>query len=281
MRSGLVLLLVLVISMAVCAQQSASFDSRMSAALSGMKSANLATKEKTFDDVMTLISEEQHQAPMTGQADAFATFFAHHPDQAEPVKLGLIELLDSANNLFVSGKNATPGTYTEDDTEHYARIIDAVSSLDDERAIPALVGAMTTGGMAQRGLLKYGDKALGPVLEQLRNPDNLVRASALGLSVALLERSNDLKSRKRAVEIVRLALADPSSVVRGHAVREIDCLGQRQEFVPILERIASTDPEKLLGKASDGGDGDEFYPVRYDARQVLRDIQTNSTCKPQ
>jgi hypothetical protein len=140
---------------------------------------------------------------------------------------------------------------------------------------------MTTGGMAQRGLLKYGEKALGPVLEQLKNPDALVRASALGLSVALLERSNDPKSPERAVEIIRQGLADSASVVRGHAVREIDCLDQRQEFVPILKRIAITDPEKLLGKASDGGDGDEFYPVRYDARQVLRDIQTNTMCKPQ
>jgi len=281
MRSGLVLLLVLATSLAVCAQQLASFDSKMSAALSGMKSANLTAKEKAFDEVMALISEEQHQAPIMGQADAFATFFARHPDQAEPLKLGLIELLRSANGLFVSGKNAAPGIYTEDDTEHYARIVDAVSSLDDERAIPALVGAMTTGGMAQRGLVKYGDKALGPVLEQLKNPDALVRASALGLSVTLLERSNDPKSRERAVEIIRQGLADSASVVRGHAVREIDCLDQRQEFVPILKRIAITDPEKILGKASDGGDGDGFYPVRYDARQVLRDIQTNTMCKPQ
>jgi hypothetical protein len=57
-----------------------------------------------------------------------------------------------------------------------------VSSLNDDRAIPALVGAMTTGGMAQRGVLKYGDKALTSVMEQLKSSDALVRASALGMA---------------------------------------------------------------------------------------------------
>ena len=53
---------------------------------------------------------------------------------------------------------------------------------------------------------------------------------------------------------------------------------------PILEGIAKTDPEKFRGKALDGGDGDEFYPVfypvRYDARRVLRDTQDNTVSEP-
>ena len=154
-------------------------------------------------------------------------------------------------------------------------MIDIVSSLNDERSIPALVGAMTTGGMAHRGLLKYGDKALGPVMEELNNQDPLVRATALGLSITLLERRNDPTSRKRILELVRSALADPASVVRSHAVREIGCLDERQEFVPILEQISKDDPEKFPRKAPDGSDADGFYPVRYDAGQVLRDIQNN------
>ncbi|HXY23038.1 MAG TPA: HEAT repeat domain-containing protein [Candidatus Acidoferrum sp.] len=255
--------------------------STVSVALTRMQSKNLRTREAGFDELMTaLASDEGGQAQPPDTAEVLTRFFSGHPSQAEQVKVGLIRLLEKENKTFITDKSVPPGSYTEDDSEYYASVIDAVSSLNDDRTIPALVGAMTTGGMAQRGLLKYGDKALGPVLEQLKNPDALVRASALGMSITLLEARNDPESHKRTVDLIRSALADSASVVRAHAVREIGCLNERQEFVPTLENIAKTDPEKFPGKALDGGDGEEFYPVRYDAQRVLRDIQSNKTCRP-
>jgi len=252
----------------------------LSEALRGMQSKDLSTWERAFDDLMGLMSEEQHRASASAPADALANFFAQHPDQADRIKLALIQLLKSANDLFIFTKDPETKPYTENDTEHYANLITAVASLQDERAIPALAGAITTGGIATRGLLKYGDKALGPVLEQLNNPNALVRSSALAVSVTLLRRKGDPTSQKRAADLVRSALTDSSSVVRRQAVREISCLDNRQEFLPILEQISKTDPEKRPGKALDGGDADAFYPVRYDARQVLRDIQNNKVCAP-
>ena len=242
-----------------------------------MKNQDLSTREAAFHDMMSLISEQQLQASASGQADAAASFSARHPDQADRVKLGLIQLLNLEDETFIKGK---PGTLTEEDGEYYAELIETVSSLDDERAIPALVGAMTTGGVAQRGLVKYGDKALGPVTEQLKNPDALVRATALGMTTTLLGRHNDFASRSRISDLVRSFLKDSDLVVRGHAVNSITCLDDRQNFIPTLEKIARTDPDKLPGKALDGGDGEEFYPVRYDARRVLRDIQNNKACTP-
>ncbi|HLZ13420.1 MAG TPA: HEAT repeat domain-containing protein [Candidatus Acidoferrum sp.] len=282
MRFIISLVAALTISLAVCAQQpaSASLDYKVMDILARMKGDTLSVREQAFDDMMSLITRDQHQASLSGSAGAFANFFAHHPDQADRIKMALIELLDSSNNLFVAEQNAASENYTEEDSEHYAQLIDAVSSLDDERAIPALLGAITTGGMAQRGLLKYGDKALSPVMEQLKNPNGLVRATALGLSVKLLERRNDPTSHERAKDLIRLSLTDSDSVVRSNAVRALGCLSERKEFVPILEKIAKTDPQKLAGKARDGVDGNEFYPVRYDARQVLRDIQANKSCSP-
>ena len=280
MRTISCLFLVLAISTLTGAQRLTSLDSRVSDILGRMKGQDLATREAAFGEMMALISEEDRPAGSSGQSHAMTVFLAQHPNQADSIKLGLIELLGSENDLFVLGKNAAPDTYTEEDGEYHAGLITAVSSLDDERAIPALVGAMTTGGIAQRGILKYGDKALEPVLEQLKNPDGLVRATALGLSFSLLKRQNDPASLKRVTDLVRSSLTDPDTVVRRRAVREIDCLADRQEYVPTLEKIAKTDPEKRLGKALDGGDGEEFYPVRYDARRVLRDIQNNKSCTP-
>ena len=95
------------------------------------------------------------------------------------------------------------------------------------------------------------------------------------MSVRLLKGRNDPTSRKQILELVRSALA-----VRSHAIREIDCLDERQEFIPVLEKIATDDPEKFPRKAPDGGVGNDFYPVRYDGRRVLRDIQNNKSCEP-
>jgi HEAT repeat protein len=240
------------------------------------------TKKVAFDELMAaLASDEPDRSHSQGAIGALNKFIARHPDQADPVKLGLIHLLSKENHFFIEGKNSPPDPYADDEISgHYSELIDAVSSLNDERAIPALVGAMTTGGMAQRGLLKYGDKALGPVLKQLKNPDALVRATALDVSVTILARNNDAASRAQAQSLIQGFLKDPAPVVRREAVREVDCFVDRQDFIPLLEQIASTDPHKLPGRADDGGDGDEFYPVRADARRVLQDIKINKACKP-
>lgn len=254
------------------APQTATLDSRVSHILALLKNEDLSTREEAFADTMSLISEERVGVSKT---DVFSAFSARHPDQAARVKLGLIQLLQREDGVFVKGK---PATLEEEDGEYYAELIDIVASFDDQRAIAPLVGAMTTGGMAQGGLLKYGDKALGPVMEQLNNPDGLVRATALDITTALLAKHNDSASRGRVRDLIRSFLKDPDLVVRGDAVRQISCLDDRQDFVPVLEQFAKTDRDKLPGKALDGGDGDEFYPVRADARAVLRHIKNNQAC---
>lgn len=78
--------------------------------------------------------------------------------------------------------------------------------------------------------------------------------------------------------MLRSALSDPDAVVRGHAVEEIACLDDRKDFVPILEKLAKTDPVHWKGREDDGVDGDQFYPVRLYARRSLREIQNNEQC---
>jgi hypothetical protein len=266
------------------AQQTVPPDSsKMSDILARMKNGDLHAQKLAFDDLMARINSETPRptgsAKIETRPAALRSFFAQHPDQADPVKVGLIQLLLEEDGYFVINKNPPPDPHEEDDIgEHYAELIEVVASLEDQRAIPALVGAMTTGGMAQRGLFKYGDTALEPVMDQLKSPDALVRATALGMSIALLQKHDDPPSKTRIRDLIRSSLTDPEPVVRSQAVRETTCLDNRQDFVPMLQQIAKTDPWKLPGKADDGGDGEEFYPVRFDARRVLRDIQNNKTC---
>jgi hypothetical protein len=244
-----------------------------------MNGSDLHTREAALDDMMTLIRAGQKQTAEVDHAADLARFFKEHPEQADRTKLGLIQLL-KADNADLQGENTPPGTYTGGDMEHYAEVVHIVSSLNDERAIPVLVDAMATGGMAQQAIFQYGDKALAPVLEQLKSSDPLVQASALRMSFALLAKRGDPAARAQIRELILSYVKAPSGASRRMAVQEIGCLEDRQNFVPLLKEIAKTDPQKFSGKALDGGDGNEFYPVRYDARRVLRDIQNKEGCRP-
>jgi hypothetical protein len=276
MRNSLLLFIAgLVLPAVLLAQAAPSGTDQLSSILARMKDRGLRKREAAFNDMMALISDRQNQATEPDRTAALTSFFKQHPEQADRIKLGLIQLLKSDNADFQGG---APGTYTEDDTNHYAEVVNVVSSLNDERAIPALVGAMATGGMAQQAIFDYGDKALAPVLQQLKSSDALVQSQALMMSFELLAERGDAASQAKIRELILAYVKAPLEPSRRIAVKEIDCLEDRQNFVPLLEEIAKTDPEKRPGKALDGGDADGFYPVRADARRALRHIKNNQAC---
>jgi hypothetical protein len=277
MRFVLCVCSALMLSMQATAQQAASLDSKVSAIVDRMNGNDLHAREAAFNDMMALVHIGPKQTTEPDHAADLARFFKEHPEQTERVKLGLIKLLKADNSDF-QGESTPPGTYTEEDTEHYAELVNTVSSLRDERAMPALVGAMATGGMAQQAIFQYGDKALAPVLEQLKSSDPLAQASALRMSFALLAKRDDPAALAQIRELILAYVKAPSGAARRIAVQEIDCLDDRQNFVPLLGEIAKTDPQKFPGKALDGEDSDGFYPVRADARRVLRHIQNNKPC---
>lgn len=286
MRLVICLCSALMLSTQVSAQSPPALDSKVADILARMGGNDLHNREAAFHDMTALIHEGRKGAAESDQAAAFARFFKEHPEQADKVKVGLIELL-KADNADFQAANVPPGTYTEQDMEHYAKVVNVASSLNDERAIPALVNAMSTGGMAQQAILQSGDKALGPVLEQLKHQpdlnsasDVLAQASALEMSFALLSKRDDPSSQAQTKELILSYVKAPSGATRRIAVQEIGCLEDRDSFVPLLQEIAKTDPQKFPGRAFDGVDTDGFYPVRYDARRVLRDIKSNGGCRP-
>jgi hypothetical protein len=280
MRNGFLLFIVGLALAGVSAQTAPSGNEQLSNILARMKDNDLHTHLTAFNDLLTYASAESlHSAKPKSPSEILNAFLARHPDKADQVKLSLIQLLTEENHSFIETKNPPPDSDANDDVgEYYAELVDTVSSLNDDRAIPALVGAMTTGGMAQRGVLKYGDKALTSVMEQLKSSDALVRASALAMATGILEQKKEAASHALVISLIQSSLKDPGAVVRSQAVQEIDCLDERQDFIPVLQEIVKNDPDKLPGKALDGGDGGQFYPVRADARQVLRHIENNESC---
>lgn len=273
------LILVLVVSSGVGAQQEKLRSGKLASILNRMRSTDLKTREVAFYDLYGFWSEGIDESQYTGelgiplQRDVLNEFFVLHPDESERVKLGLIRLLKTENN---ASKIAAIGSRDEDDGEYVFALTQAVSALSDERAIQALVGAIPHSGV---DLLQYGDRALGPVLARRGSPDALVRTISLELAERILRMKNNAVSRAREADLVRSSLKDSSPVVREAAARETVCLENARDFVPALEQLAKNDPANFgPGKADDGGDGDEFYPVRAEARRALREIQNNKGC---
>ncbi|MBZ5634841.1 MAG: hypothetical protein LAO55_17100 [Acidobacteriia bacterium] len=268
MRSILWLCIAIVaIPIADFAQQSEPLDSRVTAVLARMASSDRGTRNSAFDDLVGVITEGQQLGFDPEYSSLLAAFLARNPEQADRVKLGLINLL-KADNVDTT----LPAGYTaEDNSEHYAAAIDLVSSLNDDRAIPALVGALGTGGMATGGVIKYGEKALGPVLSALNNPNLLVRSAAVGTAVTILRIKNDVASQDQILGLIRTAIHDREFLIRSAALYQIDNLTDQkefapalQEFVPALEEMAQRDPFVLQRETR--------YPLRDRAKKLLDKI---------
>jgi hypothetical protein len=251
----------LIATFGASAQDATTFNNRVTGALQRMAASDLSERESGFDDLMSFIGDN------SGGATSLPDFLGHHRDLADRITLALIKLLNGYNYLFVNDPNP-PGTYTEDDSEEYAAAIQVVGELDDERAIPALVGAMTSGSIAHAGILKYGLTALGPVCAELTNQDPLIRYNAVGVGVTILEEDHSAKSHAQALDIIRTALEDLHFVVRSMALEMIEKLSDRAQFSSALQDMANHDPHIMEqpGKAP-------VYPLRNQAAVLLQKIK--------
>jgi len=226
-----------------------------------MADSALSEREAGFDALMALIGDS------SDAATSLPGFLAHHQDLADQITLGLIKLLNGYNYLFVSDPNP-PGTYTEVDSEAYAAAIAVVASLNDERAAPALVGALPTGRMAYDGVIKYGMKALGAVLAGLKNQNGQVHSCAVDVAVTILEEDHSAKSHGQALDIIRTALVDREMLVRAVALDMVEKLSDRAQFAPILQDIANHDPDVMEQPG-----GEPVYPLRNQAVALLQKIK--------
>lgn len=221
-------------------------------ALDGMNAPTWTLREKAFRDMPDLIDVSEISAR-----------------EADRLKVGVISLLNTENAAEEEFKRSGTTFSTEEHSEYYASLIIAVANLHDERAIPALVGAINTGGIAMRGVARFGDKAIDPLLSLLNtgpDPKSLTRSSALfairdmlWMRVPITDASH--ARIKRALES---ALKDPEFGVRWAAISAIEYMNDRQDFVPALKDIAAHDPGEITPA--------EHYTLRRPAEQLLRKI---------
>lgn len=253
----------------VCVQNSVPVNNQVSGILSRMENRPLAEREVALRDLCKLARNDVGQKQGIDCPTALNGFFRRHPEQVENTTVALTKLLSTENGIFMD-ENTAPGTYNDADSQHYATLIDIVASLNDERSIPPLVGAITTGGLAEQGLLKYGQKALGAVLEQFHSSSNpMVRSESLAMAVTLLLRQNDSASNGKISELIQSGLQDREFLLRMAAIQAIERLDDGSSFIPELRDLAAHDPLRIQGQGQGGGDD---YPVRREANRALEKI---------
>ena len=256
------------------AQEPNTAHPTVSSVLDRMKSATWTERQKAF-----------------GEATELTASGKQTPNDADQLRLGIIQLLIKENNGGLKepdnetqqGSPTTGGSanenygegYGEDKSEYYAGLIGFVAGLNDERAIPALLGAANTGGMASRGVARFGKKALAPTLAQVKSQDSHLASGALFVILEMLKMRtvSDPDSHLRIKNSLRSALASPEYRVRKNAMTPIEYLDDREEFVPMLQDIAEHDPYKSPYHLGNRGNGeDSQYVVRRGARLLLRKI---------
>jgi HEAT repeat protein len=189
------------------------------------------------------------------------------PAEASRLRLGVIQLLITENGERV--KDTQPGFWPEERSDYYASLVEIVSDFNDEHAIPALLGAITTGNMAASGLARFGERSVAPLLEQLHSADRYVRSSSL-FAISKLFETNQTVSRGSYTLIesaIQASLTDPEGNVRYAAVSAVESLPSRDKFVPTLQKIAKQDSWAVPTRT--GGEG---YPVRLLAQRILDNI---------
>ncbi len=242
MRSLLCFSMCTVLFTAADAQKQSALNDRIRDVVGRMVSPDLRTREAALGELGEVLSED---TGIYAYSSSLGRFFARHPALADQIELGLIKLLNADNEAF-NDPGIPDGKYTEDDLDLYDSAIEALVSLNDERAIPALFGGATGAGgtgVALLGLRKYSQKSLAYALTQLQSPNVKLRTTAVSLSVYFLQMNRDAASHSRMVGILRVALKDPDMGVRMEAITEVEDAGDPAEFVSELREMVEHDPD--------------------------------------
>lgn len=136
------------------------------------------------------------------------------------VAAALIALLERENRkMFMQG-----GTTSEEFSNYYGDLIGQVAALGDTRAVTALAGAVTTGAMAEDGLVALGEPALPALLRAAQSKDNLTRNAVVAVVAKILQSDTLLSaaSRRASIDVLVAGLRDPWPPVQLSAIEGLE-----------------------------------------------------------
>lgn len=244
----------------------------ITSALREMENSSWERRQSGLQALMQ-ITDSQHEPVETYNFPSrLHDLFSADPQDRDQVVTALIALLSRENAIAHRG-TISGEQLGEDYFNFYGDVIASVVSLNDRRAIPALLGAIDTGGMVTRALASFGDAALPGILQRVNDQDTVVRMGAIITLAEMLEKNPALfSSNPVETEQVKRALlsaaADNESGVRTAAVGGLAAL-KDPSVVSVIQQLAESDPAMLPGQAFGGKD---LYPVRLAAQRALASI---------
>jgi hypothetical protein len=250
-------------------------------ALRAMDDSNWETRKTGLQALMQITASQQGPVEAAQFPSQLRALFSGAPKDRDRVVTALIALL-SRENANAHGGTTSAGQLGEDYFNFYGDVIASVVALNDRRAIPALLGAIETGGMVTRSLASFGDAALPGILQRVNDPDVVVRMGAINALTEMLGKNPALfNSNPMEIEQVKRAFlnaaADNEPGVRMVAVRGLAAL-KDPSVVPVIQKLAESDPTSLPGQADGGKD---LYPVRLAAQRALASISGQTQDPPQ
>jgi len=155
------------------------------------------------------------------------------PADADSLTDALVGLLTRENGFVAASQNDPTISLSEEYVTYYGDVIAAVSALRNERSIPALIGAITSGDMATSTLAGFGNKAIDSIMIQLGSGDEDVRGAAVIVLLEMLEPTNFSSLNRRTVSKLRnglhMAQRFPEAVVASAAREGLRILDQMKE----------------------------------------------------
>lgn len=252
------------------AQKGATIDD----VLAGFRSADSQVRSRAFYTLMDSGTEGGFQGRTWMIQAVMKKVLLSNPSKADQIQTEIIRLLerenavvDRSNSAFRNGSGKQP--LGEEYVNYWGDLIAAVAALNDPRSIEGLVGAITSGGIAENALARMGDPAIDSVIAKLLHGDELARAAATRVLSKMLDPENMARvsgssSRKKLQEAFVRAASDRNPFVRKAAAEGLGKLrdsGTRQ----LLLGLARNDPYE----ASMHGGKKGVFPVREAARKAL------------
>lgn len=146
-----------------------------------------------------------------------------HPTDREAIAQAFISLLSSENAY---AHRAAPGSLPESYGDYHASLISSVAALRDGRATDALLGAITTGGLATDGLVALGAAAIPAVLRALDSPDPAARMGTTMVLGGMASQRGSLGLEAANIDMIRSglirAIKDTHYSVRWAAVLSLE-----------------------------------------------------------
>lgn len=234
----------------------------LAVSLYGIRAFAQSASDHRFETLMQNLKSGRWEE----RSSAFYSLLSEYPklEAAKPAAVGLLV----RENLLVG----TIRQVSEPYSDYYGDLIREVASFHDSTSLQALLGCITTGDMATRGLAALGALALDPITARLGDSDSNVRQAATIVLSEMLDwqktsapgqvplarvKQGLMKAASDEYPYVRMAAIEGLAKVDGPDVRIL------------LEKLAAEDPYEASSHGGEKGN----YPVRRSARELLSHLQ--------